>query len=60
MWITFLFYLNDGNLQWYDQDTDGLHKALEASVLRNEVDSQSFKIDRSLHADVSDYVSASY
>lgn len=43
MRITFLFTQMMATLQWYDQDTDGLHKALEASVLRNEVDSQSFK-----------------
>lgn len=28
------------NSRFYDQDTDGLHKALEASILRNEVISE--------------------
>jgi hypothetical protein len=31
------------SLQWYDQDTDGLEKALEAAVLRNDVHSQLIK-----------------
>lgn len=42
MSIFFTCPSSNANSQFYYQDTDGLHKALEASILRNEVISELF------------------